>query len=305
MGVDLAHGSVEDDAQHGVAEQVAEAVAQARAHQIFHNVALQHGPAHQVGQVVVLRAEAVVQVGVDDGADVPEPAHEQQGLHHVLGALALHLNARVLKGVVLGHVADGGHACFQRKAGVLQRVQRADHVVAEVGLHRHHLAHGLPLFGGVEDQARAHGDLAAQLGGHAHGPVQRNAEPVHRGTALFQRLINVAEALGCALPGVPADVRVLHHAALRRHFLLVLAFGFDAVLFHEQRLANGHLPGDFVHFGLQGFHVRQFLFLEPAFDVDVRHGIPSFQGNFFRLFFITVRATSSSRWRRRPAAYNT
>ena len=65
----------------------------AAAQQILDEVALQTRPADEVRHVMQLTAEAVVEVGVDDGALLAQLAHDADSGAGVDRALELHIKA--------------------------------------------------------------------------------------------------------------------------------------------------------------------------------------------------------------------
>ena len=108
--VDHAQRAVEDDPQERIAEQIAVAVRQIAADQIFCHIFFEHGPAEQVGDVVEERAVSVVEVAVHADAVILELAHDRHGLDIVFGTIGLHFQTRVFISEILRQIADRGHA---------------------------------------------------------------------------------------------------------------------------------------------------------------------------------------------------
>ena len=104
LGVPRIHRHVEDDAAHGIAEQVPVAERHACAEQSLHQVAFDHGPADKVGQVMHLVPVAVIQVGVYDGAW--DLAHQGKGHETVDSTFPLQFYAGIFIGKIVGYVPD-------------------------------------------------------------------------------------------------------------------------------------------------------------------------------------------------------
>ena len=270
-GVDLPHGLAEDDAQDGVAEEVAEAVVHAAAQQILDEVALQTRPADEVRHVMQLAAEAVVEVGVDDGALLAQLAHDADSGAGVDRALELHIKARVLIAEIVGDVADGGHAGVQGVADVGRGVQRADHVVAHMDGDGHLVRQDLPLVGATIHLAGAGDHAVTVLLGHAHAAVETYAETAELIALGMQRVIDLVEGLGRVVDLGPADVGVGHDLVLSHHLFLVLCLGLDAVGLHEQRLGDHDLGSTLVRLVADRLHIRKILFIKPAVDFQLHN----------------------------------
>ena len=242
-GVAVEHGSgrrvglgerdLEGESLQRIGVGVAEAMAERQPGEILADPPLDHGEAERRSHILEPSGIAVVEVGVRQHRHRLR-RHQPQRLDRGQRGADIVRPVRQAEGEILRQVADRSGSGRDRRRRVLDRARHAQDEIAEMRRHRRNGGQCCELFGPVEDQAGAARPSAAIRLGIAHAPVEADAVPVRRPTALGQTVMDLGIGTAAVLQPAIADLGMKGEASLGHRPPLERQLAIDAMLRQER-----------------------------------------------------------------------